>query len=248
MVTRMTKKDAVVGEIRRRVEEGELHRGDWIRQDVLADEMRTSITPVREALRELEAEGLLVGHPHRGVQVATIDLEQVKGVYMCRRLVEPYAMQRAAYAVSRRDVDGARQLNRAIAEASAAGDGLRASELNRELHFVFYDKSGPDSFVAFISDLWASFPWDMLRLLEDRASDSIAEHDVLIDAVQDNDADAIRLATEHHIMNGFGELAELLVSRDGGDGAGPGDDPFSLHAAPTHHPPSSTAPPQESHG
>lgn len=225
--SKLTKKDVVVEEIRRRIDSGELRRGDWVRQDVLADALETSITPVREAMRELQAEGLLVGHPHRGVQVATIDLEQVKGVYMTRRLVEPYAMQRAAFAVSRRDLDRARQLNRAIA---ATDDGLEASELNREFHFVFYDKSGPESFIAIIRDLWEQFPWDILRLRSERVVDSIGEHEAMIDAVEANDGEAIRQTTQTHILHGYRDLATYLNAESeaaGGDRASV-DDPFDL--------------------
>lgn len=84
------------------IAEGELARGSRIRQDVIAARFKTSITPVREALRLLEAEGMLVSEPHRGVRVADADYERVKTVYLLRRLVEPYAMRRAARRLSPR--------------------------------------------------------------------------------------------------------------------------------------------------
>lgn len=68
-------RDRIVGDLRRRIMSGEFPRGSRMPQDELARHFDASITPVREALRLLEAEGLLVSEPHRGVRVAGVDLK-----------------------------------------------------------------------------------------------------------------------------------------------------------------------------
>src|SRR5579862_9894898 len=88
-----TKKDRLVQELRHLILYGDLERGTRIRQDELAARFDTSITPVREALRQLEAEGLLESEPHRGVRVTVPDIAEIKGTYVARRLLEPYIMQ-----------------------------------------------------------------------------------------------------------------------------------------------------------
>ena len=84
-----TKRDQIVDELRRRILSGELARGERMPQDELARQFGASITPVREAMRQLEAEGLLVSEPHRGVRVAGVDVDEVTATYVVRRLDSP---------------------------------------------------------------------------------------------------------------------------------------------------------------
>ena len=226
-----TKKDVIVAALRERIERGELERGTWIRQDSLADDFSTSITPVREALRELQAEGLLVGVARRGVRVAEVKLEDVKGTYMLRRLVEPYAMQRAAMRMSPTDVLAAGRLIDRMEDAAGRDDGVAITELNRTFHFLFYERSGPPSFVAGITSLWNDFPWDLLRVASERVPHSIEEHRRILDAVRRADLDAVAEATTLHVAKSFRSLRTHLLSGDGvpdGEGAGEHDDPFDI--------------------
>ncbi|MEE8600330.1 GntR family transcriptional regulator [Euzebya tangerina] len=219
----VTKKDMIARGLRERIANGELKRGTRVLQDELAEEYSTSITPVREALRQLQAEGLLVGTAHRGVRVAEVDLERVKGTYMLRRLVEPYAMQRATMRMTPADLMAAEGILDEMEEADPAADGLRISELNRRFHFLFYERSGPESFVDGIADLWADFPWDLLRVASERVPQSIVEHREMLAAVRAADLDRVAEVTSRHVHNGYVSLLAHLT-----DGAQPPDDPFEL--------------------
>ena len=225
-----TKKDVIVAALRERIKRGELERGTWVRQDSLADDFSTSITPVREALRELQAEGLLVGVARRGVRVAEVRLEDVKGTYMLRRLVEPYAMQRATMRVTPADVLAAERLVVQMEQVDR-DDGVAITELNRAFHFLFYTRSGPPSFVAGITSLWNDFPWDLLRVAPERVPHSIEEHRRILHAVRHADLDAVAETTALHVTNGFRSLRQHLATADGaGDGERPDDagDPFDI--------------------
>lgn len=220
---RQTKKDEIVVELRRRIADGEVARGSRIPQQQLAEQFRTSITPVREALRELQAEGLLDGSPHRGVRVASADLEKVKAVYVMRRLVEPYVMQRAALRVSRNDVETASEINGALMKAHETNQKRAIADLNRAFHFHFYDKSGIPALGARVNDLWLGFPWDILQVIPGRAEESVLEHGALIDAMRTGELEEVAYLTEKHIVAGFEALRSHLQ--------GPGHDtadPFEL--------------------
>ena len=93
---------------------------------------------MREALRQLQAEGLLVGEPHRGVAVASPDLDRITSIYVLRRLIEPFAARRAAGRLSRLDFERAHDLNMQLAKAQKAGNEADARWLNREFHWLFY--------------------------------------------------------------------------------------------------------------
>ncbi|HEV7207582.1 MAG TPA: GntR family transcriptional regulator [Mycobacteriales bacterium] len=209
-----TKRDRIAAELRRMIAEGELARGSRIQQDVLAAMFHTSITPVREALRLLEAEGVLVGEPHRGVRVADADYEQVKTVYLTRRLLEPYAMRRAARRLSPRDLDVAERLAGEMEQAVAAGDRAALNGANHRFHFLFYSRCGNDGLAADISVLWQAFPWDVLQVLDVRAGDTAAEHREILAAARAADGDALAQATERHIARSFLELARYMTGQE----------------------------------
>ncbi|WP_329079181.1 GntR family transcriptional regulator [Streptomyces niveus] len=216
-----TKRDRIATELRRMISEGELPRGSRIQQDVLAAMFDTSITPVREALRLLEAEGVLVGEPHKGVRVADADYEQVKTVYLLRMLVEPYAMQRAARRLSPLDIDLAERLVTDMEQAAEEGDRARLNASNYQFHFLFYAKCGNDGLAAEIDQLWQKFPWDVLQVLHDRADETSNEHRSMLAAARLGDGDALAKATQWHLSRSFLALGKHLTGR-------PVADPFDV--------------------
>lgn len=218
---KLTKRDRIVLELRRMIAAGELPRGSHVAQDALARRFDTSITPVREAMRQLEAEGLLVARPHRGVHVADADIDEVQGVYLLRRLAEPYAMRRATRRISPRDLDRAARLIDEMEEAAANGRHLELAAANREFHFLFFRAAGVPSLVTHIETLWQQYPWDLMDITDDRPARSIEEHRVQLDAVRRGDLDAAAAAAEQHLWSGFSYLATRLRGE-------PGEDPFDL--------------------
>lgn len=217
-----TKRDVILQELRALIVSGELARGSRMQQDDLARRFESSITPVREALRLLEAEGLVVSEPHRGVRVASVDLERIKAKYVSRRLLESYAMQRATRRMSRRDLDLARDLLEATdAAGRGPGDLAAVQDANTRFHFFFYERCAMPGLVAEIGALWGTFPWDLLLGRGGRGQESVVEHRAIYDAVVAGDLDAVARATEAHIANGYAALHRHLTGR-------PGPDPFDL--------------------
>jgi DNA-binding GntR family transcriptional regulator len=213
--TSPVKRDQIVDELRRRILSGVLPRGARLPQDELARDFGASITPVREALRLLQAEGLVVAEPHRGVRVAGVDIAQVTATYVVRRLIEGYAMRRATLRLSRRDLARAR----AILDRDPDPGAVR--DRNREFHFLLYDRCGMPELVERIAGLWQAFPWDLMLDSDERATASHREHRALLAAVETGDPDAVAAATERHIGNGFSAIRRQLTGADG-------PDPFGL--------------------
>ncbi len=218
-----TKRNQIFDEIRRLILVGELERGARLRQDELARRFHASITPVREALRLLEADGLVVSEPHRGVRVAGVDLEQVKATYILRRLSESYAMRRATLRVSRHDIATARNLLARMQQAQVAADPVAIREANKQFHFFFYDRCGVPALSQQIEAMWQAFPWDLLLNSPERAAASHEEHRMILEAVQDGDPERVAEATEAHIRRGYSAITEHLSGKEGVD-------PFDLEA------------------
>ena len=214
------KRDQIVDELRRRILAGTLPRGARLPQDELARDFGASSTPVREALRLLEAEGLVVAEPHRGVRVAGVDLAQVTATYVVRRLIESYAMRRATLRLSRRDLARARELLER-APVDPAVDPAAARDRNRAFHFLLYERCGMPELVERIAAMWQAFPWDLMLDSDDRAAASHREHLDLLAALETGDPDAVAAATERHLSNGFAAIRRQLTG-------GEGPDPFGL--------------------
>lgn len=193
------------------IRDGELPRGSRIQQDVLAEMFKTSITPVREAIVLLEAEGLLVGEPNRGVSVADADFNAIKAVYIQRMLLEPYAMRRATRRISHRDLDRAEGLLERMGSAANSKEVVSVPELNRQFHFLFYDACGNDALSTQIEQLWQRWPWDLLSVIKKRPSESQREHADMIQAVRSGDVIEVANATEQHLRASFMSLGEHLT-------------------------------------
>lgn len=207
------KRDQIVDELRRQILSGDLARGARMPQDELARRFGASITPVREALRLLEAQGLVVSEPHRGVRVAGVDLEQVTATYVVRRLTETYAMRRATSRISRRDLAQAREL----LQGDVGDDPQSTRDRNREFHFLFYERCGMVALTERIAGMWQAFPWDLMLASRERAEASHREHLAILAAVEEGDPDAVAAATELHLRNGFSAILEKLAGRSGPD-------------------------------
>jgi DNA-binding GntR family transcriptional regulator len=205
-----TKRDQVLDELQKLIISGEVPRGAPLQQDELARRFGTSITPVREALRLLESEGLVISQPHRGVRVATADEDRLKATYVMRRLLETHAMRRAALRVSRRDLATAREINRRLADAAAADDDMATREANREFHFLFYERCGRPAMVDRIRSLWLVFPWEVLLVLHDRTMHSVEDHDELCDVMEQGDLDAVGEVVERHLRTSYFSLMQRL--------------------------------------
>lgn len=92
-VGRQTVGQLVYGVIRQAISSGAFAPGEWLRQESLAETIGVSRIPVRTALMQLESEGLVTFHPHRGARVRTLSRRQIEEIYRLRKLLEPYALQ-----------------------------------------------------------------------------------------------------------------------------------------------------------
>lgn len=136
-----------------RIIAGDIEPGSRLRQDHVAAEFGASHVPVREAFRRLEAQGLAVSEPRRGVRVAAFDLAEVKEVAEMRAALEVLALRQAVPNLT------AAILN-AAEEATRAGDDSRDvrswEEANRRFHRLIVAPCGMPRLLAAIDDLHAA--------------------------------------------------------------------------------------------
>lgn len=205
--TDMTKRDRIQRELRMMIQSGEMPHGTWMRQDDLSERFATSTTPVREALRQLEAEGLLSWEPYRGVRVTSVAHADLAVIYVMRRFAEGYAMQRATRRMSPLDIDRSAALLDEMTQSHSSGNTRAVQIANRNFHFSFYGHSAFPKLEKEIERLWQRYPWDILEVLVDRVPKSIEEHQRILDAVRSGDLQEVGDATEAHIRTGYMAIA-----------------------------------------
>jgi DNA-binding GntR family transcriptional regulator len=144
---------AVAGELRRRILDGEFAAGFQLRQDALADEVGVSRIPVREALMQLEAEGLVKIHPHRGAIVFELSIREIEELFELRTLLEPRLLKVSA---ARLTEDDYLKLNGILDEYSTemrANHVGRWGELNTEFHLLLYQHAEQPRSLAIVANL-----------------------------------------------------------------------------------------------
>src|SRR6202167_350628 len=188
-VSYVSKTDMVAALIRELIITGELTAGQQLRQRDLAQRFGVSQTPVREAMRRLESEALVIGDTHRGVTVVTPDDGPVEQNFQIRAALKSLGASLAARKI---DETGLAELERLNERIRALADGdPRYAELNREFHFTLYQYSRRPL-------LWASLHGGP-RVLRTHA-ESARQHDAILDALRAGDADAASALTHQHIM------------------------------------------------
>lgn len=143
----------VAEKLRRAILEGELRGGHRLIQTELAHELNVSTTPVREALRELAAEGLVRMDAHRGAVVSQLDVEDVREIYAIRRQLEPLVIERAMERITPEQIARAESLAESMERETDYG---RWAELNRSFHEVFMAACGWDRLAAMLKNLHES--------------------------------------------------------------------------------------------
>jgi len=192
----VSKTDLVAALIRELVITGELAAGEQLRQRDLAQRFGVSQTPVREAMRRLESEGLLVSDTHRGFTVAAPELGPLEENFQIRAALESLGASLAARKI---DADGLARLHDLNDQMRALSDDDPAyAELNREFHFVIYEYARSPLLLSLMRLLWASLHGGP-RVTRTHA-ESARQHEEILRALADGDAAVASARTYQHIM------------------------------------------------
>lgn len=198
----VSKSDLVAAALRELIMTGGLEPGTPLRQRQLAARFGVSATPVREALRRLESEGLIINDVHRGSTVAQAagDLhEKVK----IRSVLEGLASSLAAPKVRDEDLAELRAYNERLRDPQLSD--AEGNILNRQFHFRIYGIADSPLLLSLMRLLWQSFPGGP-QVKRDRKV-SYAEHDALLQALERHDGEAASQITQQHILSAL-ELQE----------------------------------------
>ncbi|WP_235618412.1 GntR family transcriptional regulator [Embleya scabrispora] len=184
--------------------EGHYRPGERLGEAELAETIGGSRTPVREALRRLEVEGLVEVAPHRGARVTQWSRADVEEIYDLRLVLESFAAQRAATRVSDADVEHLRKLCDAMEAAARPGPGQnleRLAELNTEFHVVIRAASASSRLLTMLNAV-VQMPLVLStfhRYSPDDLVRSAGHHRELVDALRARDGQWAQAVMRSHV-------------------------------------------------
>ena len=191
----------VVGAIRKAIFDGELELGQRLVETELAEQLGVSRGPIREALRQLANEGLVVINVHRGTFVAKPTADDVKEIYTLREVLETLALRRVTESVTDEEIQSLEEKAESFRAASRQKKVNELVGLNMELHGRLFQLARHNR----LSQIWFTLE-SQLQLCSqiefDRTQEDLArpveEHDKIIKAIKNRDAEtACRLMSEH---------------------------------------------------
>lgn len=189
---------------------GEFAPGDVVSLRELADQLGTSMTPVREAVRRLVAEGALVDTPSRTLMVPPFDTDRMRDLKRARIALECLALEKAMDRASDSDIAG---LDAILAAASAAADGPDL-ESNYAFHFALYGLSESEVLMPLIEGLWMQYGAYLNLIIRQRTALELEEHyhhREIVTALKSRNREAARTALVSDIERSFRVLAPDTV-------------------------------------
>lgn len=200
-----TKSEWVYARLREMIIGGELPSGERLRLTQLAERFRTSEMPVREALRMLQQDDLVVMESHRGATVATVTWERVYEAVLVRMHLEVLASREAAGHHDEQSVEGLRELLGRMDRMAERHRGIDFSEANRRFHTLAYEPCPHQMLKTEIQQLWDTV-WQtrsrsLFRMKPDRMRPAQHEHRALVDAFGAGDGDAADAAARTHMKH-----------------------------------------------
>lgn len=207
-----TKAEYAFKYLKEKILSGALAQGDDIVISHIAEQTGMSTIPIREALKRLESEGLVVIQPHKGAQVTSFDVKRFTEVITVRAVLEAFAASLAARQMTPKLILRLRQMNDKMTKAAVEGDFSKFSMINKEFHREIYEAGGNRLLVDTIINLWDGGNWssNIFKYYPEKMKDSAEDHKVILDALERGDVEGVKTLVEQHKLRNL-EVYEMTA-------------------------------------
>jgi len=215
-IPRMSLASAVANKLREMIIRGEIQEGEQLRQDAIALDLRVSRIPVREALRQLEAEGLIKIVAHRGAVVSALSADEIEELFDIRALLECAVLKVSIPNLTEADFQKAEAILQAYEkELSTKGEVGSWGRLNSHFHATLYARANRPHFMSIIRTINNNGDrYTRLQLYLTQAFERAKqEHRMLLDLCRKRDVAAASDLLERHIHNAGRMLKEFVKQR-----------------------------------
>lgn len=210
-------RDVVYRTLRKAILRGEFKPGERLMEIMLANKLGVSRTPVREAMRQLENEGLVIMIPRKGGQVAQITSQELHDVLEVRCSLEMLAAEKACERITPEEVVKLREAAQGFENSIDAEDITAVAEADVAFHDVIYNATGNRRLIQLLNNMREQmyrFRVEHLKNKEGRQH-LAEEHRLILEAVANHDAAKARELIEAHVENQKGFIDKCLEGSDG---------------------------------
>lgn len=210
--------EAIRDSLQERILSGEFKEGDALVQDMIAEEYNVSRMPVREALRQLEADGLVAMRTHKGAVVTTVPTEQVEELFDLRALLESDLLGRAIPRMTDSDITEAGKILEELGESYRRRDMASWGRLNWAFHRRLYVPAGRSQTLAVLQNvnLQVERYIRLHLLMTDGIEDAEREHREILKLCALRDAEAAVTFLRRHILDTGRSLVAALRNHRAG--------------------------------
>lgn len=196
-------RDVVFNTLRRAILKGELKPGERLMEIALAEKLGVSRTPIREAMRKLELEGLVVMIPRRGAQVANITEKDLNDVLEVRIALEKMAIEKACQLITEEELEELEKTAKKFEKVIDEENVVKLAEADEAFHDVIYKASGNVRLNQVLNNLREQIYRYRVEYLKDEATrnDLIREHEMICNAIRERNAEKAVEITFQHIEN-----------------------------------------------
>ena len=206
----MPLRDVVFYTLRQAILKGETAPGERLMEIQLAKKLGVSRTPIREAIRKLELEGLVIMIPRKGAEVAGITEKALRDVLEVRRSMEELAMELAVARMQEKDIKALEAARIEFREALSSSDMIRIAQADEKFHDVIYAGTYNDKLVQILNNLRDQIYRYRLEYIKDTGKRQLIliEHENILNAVKTRNVELGKRAMREHIDN-----QEITISR-----------------------------------
>lgn len=196
-------RDVVFNTLRQAILKGELKPGERLMEIALAERLGVSRTPIREAMRKLELEGLVVMIPRRGAQVANITEKDLNDVLEVRLALENMAIEKACNRMTEDQMDKLWIAAREFKKTMTEGNLVRLAEADVEFHEIIYQASDNRRLNQVLNNLREQIYRYRVEYLKDEETRNVLvkEHEELYHAIKERDVSRALEISSKHIEN-----------------------------------------------
>lgn len=205
-------RDVVFNTLREAILRGELKPGERLMEIQLANKLGVSRTPIREAIRKLELEGLVLMIPRKGAEVAQITEKSLRDVLEVRRALENLAVQLACLRMSPQTLVDLKAAARAFEEILGGEDVTAVAEADVAFHDVIYMATDNQRLISLLNNLREQMYRYRVEYLKKKECHKqlLWEHQEIIRAIEAGEIDVATKITEQHIDNQVEAVSDAL--------------------------------------
>lgn len=205
-------RDVVFNTLREAILRGELKPGERLMEIRLANKLGVSRTPIREAIRKLELEGLVLMIPRKGAEVAQITEKSLRDVLEVRRALEDLAVQLACLRMSSQTLEDLKAAAKAFEEILGDEDITAVAEADVKFHDVIYMATDNQRLISLLNNLREQMYRYRVEYLKKKECHKqlLWEHQEIIRAIEAGEIDVATKITEQHIDNQVEAVSDAL--------------------------------------